>query len=167
MTKGKRTLTDSIRAVLRDSDGPMSVSDVCQALPDTAKRITVTALLSQRRTAGEFAVQIIDGKPAYSTNPDYVPARRKQSGSAAASDASTTPSAPTDDPPEPVYDAPAVSQPAITGRFGWADRMSAIAQDLDDATTDAINADLGKDVLRQLVAARSAISNALVSTLRS
>ena len=66
--------TNHVRTILRAAGEPVSIAQILEALPVAVERNNVSALLHQRKAAGEFKVQIIDGKPHYSLVPGYVKA---------------------------------------------------------------------------------------------
>ncbi len=73
---GYRTgTTAQIRAILATADVPLTTAEIVDALPGVADRDAVSAILSQRRKAGEIVTSIANGKPAYALVTGFEPNR--------------------------------------------------------------------------------------------
>lgn len=119
-------ITDRIRSILREFNGPMTIAQILEALPPAVERNNVNALLVQRKKAGEFAVQLIGGKPHYSLVQGYVKAYPQRTPNAAKS---FTPPAPkkgahTDVPAGP---APVANEPPAPSRTPVAAAFPSVA----------------------------------------
>ena len=179
--RAKSGMSDLIRGVLADAGVPLNIGQIIDALPAAGvDRDAVSALLSQRKKAGEFAMQIVDGKAAYSLVAGYVMARvgskagvpKPRGASAAAVDAPapaspaeappTTPVAP---PPLPAAAPNPVLRPAAKAKpltaFGLLDRLDAIAVDVEDVIGDAIDQAVAAQVIKALVAASGGLRRAV------
>ncbi|HEY1129617.1 MAG TPA: hypothetical protein VGF12_09455 [Roseateles sp.] len=143
-----------IATIFNEAEDSLTTAQVASELLRrgvTRTTTQVSALLRSAETVGRFIRSDIDGRIHWTNNPEWKakPFGRKKKGAARPEVA-----------PPREQPAATVVPPARAIPFALTERMSSIAQDLQDALEDACKARLSHDFISHLVAASTSVQNA-------